>query len=249
MSVQHDRAGWLRADAQCQPAASPERPYRLVLLGPPGAGKGTQAELLCRTLGTCHLSTGDIFRAAQCETDPSPALKAALAAMRRGELVPDPVVTALVRERIGCLRCRGGFLLDGFPRTVAQADALDGLLADQCLGLDAVLSYELPAAEVVARLSGRRTCPGCKAVYHLAACPPRAEGVCDRCGGRLVQRGDDRPETIRVRLRAYEEWTRPLAGYYGRTGKLVAIPASGTPDEVLGRTLKAVNEQLQTKAC
>ncbi len=247
MSLRQDRPGWLRADACCEPAVIPQRPYRLVLLGPPGAGKGTQAELLCRSLGTCHLSTGDIFRAARCETDPSPALKAALEAMRRGELVPDDLVVALVRERIVCLRCRTGFLLDGFPRTAAQADALDGLLAAQGIILDAILSYELPAEEVVTRLGGRRTCPGCKTVYHVVTRPPRSEGVCDWCGERLVRREDDRPQAIHVRLRAYEACTRPLAEYYARAGKLVTIPATGTPEEVLGRTTRALEEHLQAR--
>jgi adenylate kinase len=219
------------------------RPHRLVLLGPPGAGKGTQAELLTQALGNCHLSTGDLFRAAQCVPDPSPALRDALAAMRRGELVSDEVVVALVRERARCLRCRGGFLLDGFPRTVAQAEALDALLAEQGVALDAVLSYELPLEEVVARLSGRRTCPACKAVYHIAARPPRVEDVCDRCGGRLVQRADDRPESIRVRLHAYEESTRPLADYYARAGKLVSVAAAGTPEQTLTRSLAALAGQ------
>jgi adenylate kinase len=208
-------------------------------------GKGTQAELLCHTLGTCHLSTGDIFRAAQCQAEPTPALKDALEAMRRGELVPDAVVVAMVRERVGCLRCRGGFLLDGFPRTVSQAEALDELLTEQGVALDAVLGYELPLEEVVARLGGRRTCVGCKAVYHLTSRPPRAEGVCDQCGGRLVQRDDDRPESIRVRMRAFEECTRPLTEYYRRTGKLVSIRASGTPEEILGRTCQALNQWLE----
>ena len=240
MASQRERAAWFRGgDVPCEPTPH-DRPHRLVLLGPPGAGKGTQAELLTRALGNCHLSTGDLFRAAQCVPDPTPALCDALAAMRRGELVSDDVVVALVRERARCLRCRGGFLLDGFPRTVAQAEALDALLAEQGLALDAVLSYELPLEEVVARLSGRRTCPGCKAVYHLAARPPRVEGVCDQCGGVLVQRADDRPELIRVRLRAYEESTRPLADYYVRAGKLVPVPASGAPEEILARALAAL---------
>jgi adenylate kinase len=240
MASQHQRAAWFRGgDVPCEPMPH-DRPHRLVLLGPPGAGKGTQAELLTQALGSCHLSTGDLFRAAQCVPDPSPALRDALAAMRRGELVSDDVVVALVRERARCLRCRGGFLLDGFPRTVAQAEALDALLAEQGLALDAVLSYELPLEEVVARLSGRRTCPGCKAVYHLAARPPRVEGVCDQCGGVLVQRADDRPELIRVRLRAYKESTRPLTDYYARAGKLVPAPASGTPEEILARALAAL---------
>jgi len=150
----------------------------------------------------------------------------------------------MVRERAGCLRCRGGFLLDGFPRTEAQAKALDALLAELGVALDAVLSYELPLGEIVARLSGRRTCPACKAVYHLAARPPRAEGVCDECGGRLVQREDDRPEPIRVRMRAYEKSTRPLAEYYRRAGKLVRVPALGPPEKILERSLQALNERL-----
>ena len=157
MSADHDRTTWFRGDAPGEPPPPVAgRPYRLVLLGPPGVGKGTQAELLCEALGACHLSTGDVFRAAACQGTPSPALRAAVDAMRRGELVPDAVVIELVRERAGCLRCRGGFLLDGFPRTVAQAEALEALLVEQGVALDAVVSYELPLDEVVARLSDRR---------------------------------------------------------------------------------------------
>jgi adenylate kinase len=167
-------------------------------------------------------------------------LRAALEAMRRGELVPDQVVVALVRERVGCLRCSGGFLLDGFPRTVAQAKALDTLLAEQGLALEAALNYDLPCEEVVARLTGRTTCPACKEVYHATARPPEVEGTCDRCGGQLVQREDDRPAAIRVRLRAYEEVARPLADYYAQEGKLVSIPASGTPEEVFDRAYRAL---------
>jgi adenylate kinase len=178
--------------------------------------------------------------------DPSPALRAALEAMRRGELVPDALVVSMVRERAGCLRCPAGFVLDGFPRTRAQAEALDALLAEQGTDLSAALSYELPLEEVVARLSGGRSCPDCKAVYHLDARPPRVQGVCDRCGGRLVLREDDRPESIRVRMRAYEEDTRPLAEYYERAGKLVSVRASGTPEEVLRRSLEALNERPAT---
>jgi adenylate kinase len=203
-------------------------------------GKGTQAELLCKALGTCHLSTGDVFRAAQCQNEPSPALKAALEAMRRGELISDGLVVSMVSERSGCLSCGGGFLLDGFPRTEAQAEALDELLDQQGVRLDAVLSYELPLDEIVDRLSGRRTCAKCKAVFHVTARPPHKEGLCDLCGGGLVQREDDRPESVHVRMRAYEESTRPLADHYKRTGRLVSISADGTPEAILDRTLAAL---------
>jgi adenylate kinase len=191
----------------------------------------------------CHLSTGDIFRAAQCEREPSPALKQALAAMRRGELVFDDVVVAIVRERAGCLRCRGGFLLDGFPRTCAQAGALDTILKEQGVTLDAVLSYELPLEEIIARLSGRSTCVACKAVYHVVMRPPQVKGVCDHCGGKLIQREDDRPESVRTRMRAYEKSTRPLMDYYGRIGNLVPVRASGTPEEILTRSVDSLNER------
>ena len=214
----------------------------MVLLGPPGVGKGTQAELLCKALGTCHLSTGDVFRAAQCQTEHSPALKAALDAMRRGELVSDGLVVSMVSERSGCLSCLGGFLLDGFPRTVAQAEALDELLEQQGVSLDAVLSYELPLAEIVDRLSGRRTCSKCKAVFHVTARPSSKEGICDLCEGPLIQREDDRPESIRVRMQAYEESTRPLATYYHDTGRLRTVSAEGTPEAILERSLATLEE-------
>jgi adenylate kinase len=247
--AQTDRTAWFKGGdfSQCEPEQAPRGGlYRLVLLGPPGVGKGTQAQLLDEALETCRLSTGDLFRANRCEPVPSPALRSALDAMRRGELVPDDLVVTMVRERAGCLRCRGGFLLDGFPRTVAQAEALDALLADLGVSLDAVLSYELPLDEVVGRMGGRRTSAGCTAVNHVTAHPPRVGGVCDRCGGRLVRREDDGSEAVRVRMRAYEESTRPLAAYYERTGTLLTIPATGTPAEVLGRTLHALGGRRMT---
>jgi adenylate kinase len=243
MKPQRDRTAWFQGgDVLCDPCRlqHPGDPYRLVLLGPPGVGKGTQAELLCRALGACHLSTGDLLRAARDDPNPTPALRAALEAMWRGELVPDQVVVDLVRERVGCLQCPGGFLLDGFPRTVAQAEALDAILDEHGLTLEAALNYELPREEVVARLAGRRTCPNCKAVYHVTTRAPEVEGKCDRCGSPLVQREDDQPAAIRVRLRAYEEVARPLADYYARAGKLVSVWASGTPEEVLGKAFRAL---------
>ncbi len=244
--MQTDRTAWFKGgDADCKVMPPPrDRPYRLILLGPPGVGKGTQAELLCEALGSCHLSTGDVFRAAQCQTEPSPALTSALDAMRRGELVSDRLVVSMVQERAGCLRCGGGFLLDGFPRTVSQAEALDDLLCAQGVILDAVLSYDLPLDAIVERLSGRRSCPGCKAIYHVTTRKPKVDAVCDQCGGHLVQRDDDRPESIRVRMSAYEESTKPLCEYYERHGKLVRVPATGSPTEILERSLHALNDQL-----
>jgi adenylate kinase len=197
--------------------------------------------LLREALGACHLSTGDLFRAARCERNPSPALNLALEAMRRGELVPDDLVVSMVRERAGCMQCCGGFLLDGFPRTVAQAEALDDVLAERGVSLDGVLSYGLTIEQIVERLCGRRTCEDCRSVYHVTTQPPKEAGVCDRCGGILVLRDDDRPEAIRVRMKAYETSTRPLKDYYDRKGLLLEIPAAGTPAEILDRSLRALN--------
>ncbi len=241
MTVQQIRVAWIQGGAaRCKILPPvPPRQFRLVLLGAPGVGKGTQAELLCERLGTCHLSTGDIFRAAKClgESERSPALQAALGFMRRGDLVPDLTVLDLLRERTHCIRCHGGFLLDGFPRTVAQAEAFARIMDQEQIQLDAVLNYDLPLEKVVARLSGRRTCPGCKAVFHVTGRPPRVEGVCDHCGQPLQQREDDRPEAVRVRMEAYEKSTKPLADFYQQRGLLVTIEAEGTPEEIYQRTL------------
>lgn len=241
MSTKNDRAAWLKAGAaRCSVPPNPSpAPLRLILLGAPGIGKGTQAELLCAGLGVCQLSTGDVFRAAQCqcESERTPALNDALVRMKRGELVPDDTVLKLIEERLRCLRCRGGFLLDGFPRTVPQAGALDALLTQEQISLDAVLDYELPLETVISRIGGRRTCAKCKAVFHVQTRPPRADGVCDHCGGVLMQRDDDRPETVRVRMAAYETSTRPLIDYYTKRGLLRVIPAEGTPEQIYQRTM------------
>ena len=242
--TKNDRIAWIKAGtSHCASRGQAQAtPCRIVLLGAPGVGKGTQAELLCAKLGACHLSTGDIFRAAKAldASERTPALTAALDYMRRGELVPDRTVLEIVAERIGCLRCEGGFLLDGFPRTVAQAKALDALLDQEKLKLDAVLSYELQLEKVIARLSGRRTCGNCKAVFHVQSRPPKADSICDHCGGQLYQREDDRPEAIRVRMEAYEKSTAPLADYYRAKGLLVPIEAEGTPEEIFARSMAAL---------
>ena len=245
--TKNDRAAWIQGPpAQCSvPPNKPERAWRLVLLGPPGVGKGTQAERLCTQLGACHLSTGDIFRAAATASahasTTAGAMKTALQCMRQGKLVGDATVWELVRERGGCLRCNGGFVLDGFPRTRRQAEALQLLMKEQGVSLDAVLDYELPTDEIMSRLAGRRVCPACKAVFHLVQRPPTVSGVCDFCGGRLIQREDDRPEAIAVRLQAYESATQPLIEFYRKLGLLVPVSASGKPEEVFARTLEALH--------
>lgn len=246
MNATNDRVAWLKAGhAVCSnlPRTSPAKVWRLVLLGAPGVGKGTQAELLNQRLGACHLSTGDVFRAAKglCDGELSPTMQQALAFMRRGELVPDTIVLNLVSERTRCLQCRGGFLLDGFPRTVAQAEALEAILKKENVPLTAVLNYEMPIAQIVARLSGRRTCSKCKAVFHATNKPPRVKDVCDHCGGKLIQREDDRPESVRVRMEAYEKSTRPLTDFYKKRGLLVTIKAEGSPEDIYQRTMKSVD--------
>jgi adenylate kinase len=236
-----DRPAWLvDPRVPCAPARPGARPLRLVLLGAPGVGKGTQASLLSSCLGACHLSTGDVFRAARGlpPCDRTPALNAAVEAMERGELVDDHTVLRIIGERRGCLRCDGGFLLDGFPRTLAQAYALERLLDAEQVRLDAVVSYELPLELTVARIAGRRVCATCKAVYHLQAHPPWRPGYCDTCDTPLVQREDDRPQAVRVRLRAYQKATAPLALHYARLGLLRQVQADGPPAEVFERTLR-----------
>ena len=245
MAKYHDRTSWLKGGyARClTPPGQPlGQPWRLVLLGAPGVGKGTQSELLCERLGACHLSTGDVFRASKStpESELSPALARALDHMSRGALVPDETVLEMVAERGRCLRCSGGFILDGFPRTVPQAKALEKLLNEQEVALTAVLNYRLPISQIVARLGARRVCAGCKAVYHLTSLPPKVEGICDRCGGKLFQRDDDRPESIRVRMQAYRESTQPLIDFYRRRGLLISIEAEGTPEEIYERTRQLV---------
>ncbi len=243
MTVLRDRTAWLQGGkALClQPPPVVGRTWRLVLLGPPGVGKGTQAQLLSNALGACPLSTGDIFRAARTyENAPGSAMAVAQARMDRGELVPDDVVLGVIVQRQRCLRCHGGFMLDGFPRTLTQAVSLDGLLERHRLGLDAVISYELPTDELTARLSGRRTCARCHAVYHLTKRPPRRAGICDRCEGELSQQRDDEPGAVKVRLAGYMAATLAVAEHYAQQNLVITIPAGGEPTEILARTLDAL---------
>jgi adenylate kinase len=211
---------------------------RLVLVGPPGAGKGTQAEFIAAHLSVPKISTGDIFRA-----NVSQGTTLGLEAKRymdSGGLVPDEVTINMVRERLTEADAADGFLLDGFPRTVPQAVALDKMLADNGTSLDLVLELVVDNDEVIRRLSGRRTCHGCKKIWHIEFDPSTIEGVCDRCGGELYQRDDDMPETVAERLRVYARDTSPLVDHYAAQGKLVGIDATGPVEDVTERAIDAL---------
>lgn len=203
---------------------------RLIFLGPPGVGKGTQAVKLSQKYGIPHISTGDALREAVARGTEI-GLKAK-SYMDRGSLVPDEVVIGIIRERLAQDDCKKGFILDGFPRTVRQAEALDEILKDMGMKLDAVLNVEAPDEVIIERLSGRRTCKNCGRVYHVIYMPPKREGVCDVCGGELYQRDDDKPEAIARRLRVYKEQTAPLIEYYEGKGKLHRIDGSRDVDAV-----------------
>lgn len=211
---------------------------RVVLVGAPGAGKGTQAKFIAKHYGIPQISTGDIFRANIAAQTPLGV--AAKGYMDSGDLVPDEVTIEIVRDRIAQADANPGFLLDGFPRTVPQAEALAGILDQLGTPLDVVLELQVDDEEVVSRLSGRRTCRNCGHVWHIAFDPPKVEGSCDVCGGELFQRDDDLPETIRRRLEVYVEQTAPLVGFYSETGLLRAIHASGAVDEITERAIEAL---------
>ena len=250
MWKQNTRESWLEGpSATCTDGPSRTlRPQRIVLLGAPGTGKGTQAKLLAQRLGACHLSTGELFRAAgsACPSAQSPTMESALAAMRRGDLVSDETILQLIRDRSRCLSCRGGFILDGFPRTVRQAESLNALLNSKRISLDAVINYALPAEQIVMRLSGRRICSQCKAVFHISTLTPQNMHECGQCGGRLVQREDDLPEVIRARLYVYTRQTVPLIEFYGARGLLVTVDATGSPDQIVSRTLAPFSAGLKS---
>ena len=208
---------------------------RLVLLGPPGAGKGTQAKRLEGHFAIPQISTGDILR--QAVKDETPLGKQAKAFMDRGELVPDSVIIDIVDDRLSAADCQSGFLLDGFPRTVTQAEALDRMLARRGLALDGAVSLRVARDELVARLTGRRTCRQCGAMYHLRFNPSKEAGICDRCGGELYQRADDREETIAARMEVYEREAAPLHAYYRGTGLLREVDGAGSTQQVFDAIL------------
>jgi len=203
---------------------------RLVLLGAPGAGKGTQAKKLIETYGIPQISTGDILRKAVA--DGTPLGKEAKSYMDKGELVPDSVVIGLVKERIAQDDCKKGYILDGFPRNIAQAEVLDKVLAEMGAPLDTALSVDVDKDVLMKRLTGRRTCRKCQQMYNIYFSLPKKEGVCDKCGGELFQRDDDKEETIRKRLDVYDAQTAPLMEYYKKKGIVKSVAGTGSIDEI-----------------
>ena len=212
----------------------------LVLLGPPGSGKGTQAKRLIAERGWPQLSTGDMLRSAIGK-----GTKLGLEAktfMDKGSLVPDAVVIGLIRERIQAPDCNAGFILDGFPRTIPQAETLDSMLKEAGRKVDAAVLFDIADGELVGRLSGRRTCPKCGAMYHVQTLKPKKDGICDACGGSLIQRDDDQVAVIEKRLKVYHDQTSPLVKYYEKKSLLKTLDASLAPDTVyenLTRALKS----------
>ena len=211
---------------------------RVVLLGPPGAGKGTQAKLLGQKFQACQVSTGDILR--QAVADQTPLGKEASEYIKRGDLVPDGVIVKLVAERLREKDCAPGFILDGFPRTIPQAQSLETILRQMGLGLQRALLVQVPPAVIIERIAGRRTCKNCGALYHLSFNPSTKGRICDRCGGELLQREDDREETISARLKVYDKQTAPVTDYYRQQGILREIDGSGKVEDIQDRVIKAL---------
>lgn len=203
---------------------------RFVLLGPPGAGKGTQAKIMEKEGGMVHISTGDLFRAnIKQETELGKQVKVYLDS---GRYVPDSLTIALVWDRLDQEDCQAGYILDGFPRTIAQAEALDAGLAERGLALDGAIAFSVPKEVLVPRLAGRRVCPDCGASYHIKDHPPKETGRCDLCGGTLVQRKDDEEATIAHRIEVYDQATAPLLAYYEKQGKLIKIDGNQSMERV-----------------
>ena len=216
---------------------------RLVLLGPPGAGKGTQARILGEKIGAPQIASGDLLRAAVRDKTPT-GIKAA-DFMDKGSLVPDDLVLELIEARLDEPDAKQGFILDGFPRSVPQAQALAAMLARRNEHISKVIAFDVPTEEIVKRISGRRTCRNCGAMYHVIFDPSRKPNVCNECGGELYQREDDHEDTVRKRLRIYENATKPLLKFYGREGMLSQIDGVGSTDEVMQRLLNVLRDGKQ----
>ena len=207
---------------------------KLILLGAPGAGKGTQAEVLCKKLGIPTISTGNILRAAIKDGTPT-GLKAK-SYIDAGALVPDEVIIGIINERLAQADCQTGYILDGVPRTIAQAEALE----KAGINFDAVVSIEISEEEILHRMSGRRVCEACGSSYNVEAVPPRVEGICDNCGGKLIQRKDDTPETVRERLKVYHTETEPLVDFYAARGLLRPVRSDDTKEGTTQAILAAL---------
>jgi adenylate kinase len=211
----------------------------IILLGAPGSGKGTQAKKLTVSFSIPQISTGDMLReAVKSGTEMG---RQAKGFMDQGGLVPDEVVIGIVKDRLRETDCEQGFILDGFPRTIPQAQTLDRVLKELGKEISTILSLEVDEEEILERLSGRRTCSGCSAMYHVRFHPPKTEGRCDKCGGTLLQRDDDKEETVRARLVNYKKSTEPLINFYRGTGKLHTVKASGDIDAIFGQIMKVLH--------
>ncbi|MCU0571790.1 MAG: adenylate kinase [Syntrophobacteraceae bacterium] len=210
----------------------------IILLGPPGAGKGTQAKRLIDRYGIPQISTGDMLRAALKEG--TPLGLEAKKFMDQGTLVPDSVVIGLVKERIQKPDCAKGYMLDGFPRNVSQAESLDAMLGELKQRIDHVVSIEVPSSELLARLTGRRTCRACGAGFHIKFDPPKKDAVCDKCEGELYQRDDDNEATVSSRLQVYEGQTKPLIDYYEKQDKIRRVDGVGDMNEIFGLIVKVL---------
>ncbi len=209
---------------------------KIVMMGAPGAGKGTQAQKIAEKYGLPQISTGDIFRANIKEG--TPLGNEAKTYMDEGLLVPDELVNSLVADRITKDDCKNGYILDGYPRSIAQAEALDKELADKGEKLDYAINIDVPDENIINRMSGRRVCLKCGATYHVEFNPPKVEGICDECGSKLVQRDDDKPETVRERLNVYHDETQPLIDYYEKEGILRNVDGTQDIDDVFAAIVK-----------
>lgn len=211
---------------------------KIVMLGAPGAGKGTQAVNIAKEFGIPHISTGDIFRA-NIKNQTELGMKAK-SYMDKGALVPDDITIGMLLDRIVDNDCKNGFVLDGFPRTIPQAESLKAALSLQDARIDHAIDIEVPDEVITKRMGGRRSCPKCGGTYHIAFNPPKQEGICDNCGTELVQRSDDKPETVLERLKTYHDQTQPLIDFYRNEGVLTEVDGTKKPDEVLADILGAL---------